>query len=88
MLFILAIDPIYQILDKATEQGYLTPIGTESIKMRTSLYADDAALFVKPTPADVINLQCILRRFGETSGLMTNIHKSAVYLIKCEEINL
>jgi retron-type reverse transcriptase len=49
MLFILAMDPLQRMLDKATHVGLLNPIGAEPIKFRTSLYADDAALFVHPT---------------------------------------
>jgi hypothetical protein len=53
MLFILAIDPLQRILDMATQQGLLTPIGADSVKFRTSLYADDAALFIRPIASDV-----------------------------------
>jgi mannosylglycoprotein endo-beta-mannosidase len=49
MLFILAMDPLRRLLDKATEQGLLSPIGADPIKMRTSLYADNATLFIRPT---------------------------------------
>jgi hypothetical protein len=44
MLFILAINPPLKLLDMATEEGLLTPIGTYLIKMRTNLYVDDAML--------------------------------------------
>jgi retron-type reverse transcriptase len=46
MLVILAMDPLQKMLDLATQQGLLSPIGTDPIKMRTSLYADDAMLFL------------------------------------------
>jgi hypothetical protein len=38
LLFILAIDPLERILDKATADGLLTPIGASPVKLRTSLY--------------------------------------------------
>jgi hypothetical protein len=38
MLFILAMDPLQRILDKATQQGLLSPIGADPIRLRTSLY--------------------------------------------------
>ena len=63
MLFILAMDPIQKILDQATLQGLLTPIGTDPIRIRTSLYADDAAVFIRPTSHDLANLQLILDFF-------------------------
>jgi retron-type reverse transcriptase len=46
MLVILAMDPLQKMLDLATQQGLLSPIGADPIKMRTSLYADDVMLFL------------------------------------------
>jgi hypothetical protein len=46
MLFILAMDPLQKLLDMTTQQGLLTLIGANPIKLRTSLYADDAMLFL------------------------------------------
>jgi hypothetical protein len=51
MLFILAMDPLQQLLVKATEAGLLTPIGADPVKMRMSLYADDAIMFLRPIAA-------------------------------------
>jgi hypothetical protein len=60
MLFILAMDPLQQLVDKATQAGLLTPIGADPVKMRTSLYVDDAVMFLRPIVADVENLQALL----------------------------
>ena len=49
MLFILAIDPLETILDAATQQGGLTPLPLASMRLRMSLYLDDAAIFVNKT---------------------------------------
>lgn len=65
MLFILAMDPIQRVLDKATTQGLLQPIGADPIKLRTSLYANDVV-------QDMINLQQIL---------YTNMQKSEMFTI-------
>lgn len=88
MLFILAMDPLQRILDKATQQGALSPIGAASIRIRTSLYADDAALFIRPTVSDICNVQHILQAFGEATGLKTNMQKSAMYMIRCSEMDM
>ena len=37
MLYILAMDPLQRVLDIATAQGLLQPIGTDPIKLQTSL---------------------------------------------------
>jgi hypothetical protein len=88
MLFILAMDPLQRLLDKATEQGLLSPIGADPIKMRTSLYADDAALFIRPTVSDITNVQLILAGFGAAIGLHTNIQKSAMYTIQTHHMDI
>jgi hypothetical protein len=56
MFFILVIDPLQKLLDMATQQGVLTPIGADPIKLRTSLYADDDMFFLQPIADDVTNL--------------------------------
>ena len=53
MLFILAFDPLQRILDLASEHGVLTPLPLATAKLRTSLYADDAAIFINPTRNDL-----------------------------------
>jgi hypothetical protein len=73
ILFILAMDPPQKVLDMATREGLLTPIGAQPFKIRTSLYVDDAALFLRPIASDVNNLQHILRFFGDGTGLNTNV---------------
>jgi hypothetical protein len=87
-LFILAMDPLQNILDKATEIGLLTPIGANPVKMRMSLYADDVILFMRPIATDVTNLHPLLNLFGKARGLCTNILKSEIYPIRCEGINI
>jgi hypothetical protein len=88
MLFILAMDLLQKLLDKATEAGLLSPIDASPVKMRTSLYADNAVMFLRPIASDVSNLQHLLYEFGKATGLCTNFMKSEVFLIKCEAINI
>jgi retron-type reverse transcriptase len=85
MLFILAMDPIQRVLDRATQEGLLQPIGETLVRFRTSLYADDVAVFVKPNPQDILNLQNLLQSFGEATGLFTNMQKSTCYPIWCDD---
>ena len=88
LLFVLAIDPLHHLLNKATAQGHLQPICGSAPTIRTSLYADDAAIFVKPTRGDVQFLASSLAAFGEVTGLHTNCTKSLVAPIRCDNINL
>jgi hypothetical protein len=85
MLFILAMDTLQRLLDHSTQAGNLTPIGADFIRIHTSLYADDAALFIRPTVRDINNVSNLVRIFGSATRLMTNLQKSELYFIHCEE---
>ena len=52
------------------------------------MYADDAAIFLRPIKEEVAKVQEILTTFGQVSGLLTNTTKSAVYPICCENIDV
>lgn len=82
MMFILAIAPLQRILDMATQQGILTPLPLTSMKIRTSLYADDAAIFATPKREDIQTIKTILEMFGKVTGLTTNFEKSCVHPIQ------
>lgn len=88
LLFVIAIDPLQQLLEKATSLGLLQKIRGRGTVLRTSLYADDAAIFVAPFKEDIQNLTGILRGFGVVTGLCTNIQKSSVVPIRCDGVNL
>jgi hypothetical protein len=56
--------------------------------LRTSLYADDAAVFVAPIKQDVQNLAVTLHSFGNVTGLCINFAKSSGLPIRCQNIDL
>lgn len=88
LLFVISIDPLQQLLELATRKGLLHKIRGRGTIMRTSLYADDAAVFMAPIKRDIDNLAAILKGFGEVSGLQTNFSKSSFIPIKCAHLNL
>jgi hypothetical protein len=88
LLFNLSIDPLHRILHVATEKGLLSELYGRAARFRVSMYADDAILFIKPTSQDADNLKRILTHFGEATGLQTNIPKSSVTPIRCDNIDL
>jgi hypothetical protein len=85
---VIAIDPRTQILEGSTRHGLLHKLRGHGAILRTSLYVDDAAVFVAPIKQDIINLATILHRFGCVTGLCTNFLKSSVVPIRCENIDL
>lgn len=53
MLFILTLEPLQRLLAMAEEDQALSPINNRTAKIRISLYADDAAVFVNPVKEEV-----------------------------------
>jgi hypothetical protein len=88
LLFDIAIEQLQRILQVATEQGMLSRLPGKGAHFRTSLYADDAAIFIAPTYDDVSNLARILCNFGSVTGLVTNVEKSIVAPIRCIDSDL
>jgi hypothetical protein len=86
MLFILAMDVLNSLFVKAQEEGLLQPLSTRVEGQRLSLYADDVALFIKPVEDELLLTRDILTIFGEAFGLETNLQKSNIVPIRCEEI--
>lgn len=52
------------------------------------MYADDAAIFLKPTEKDARNLKSLLQQLGEATRLSTNFQKMIVTPICCININI
>jgi hypothetical protein len=88
MLFILAMDPLQRLLDKATQQGVLANLPLATTRWRTSMYVDDAAIFINPLKEDLKAITTILQEFGRVSGLHINLLKSSVHPIRCQDIDL
>ena len=88
LLFILAMEPLQLLIQKAVTDGGLQNMNVRNARLRLSLYADDAAMFLKPTREEVTKVQEILAAFGTASGLVVNTAKSAVYPICCGDIDL
>ena len=55
---------------------------------RTSLYADDAVIFINPDPSEIASIKQLLQLFGNATGLHTNFEKSSFTPICCEGLNL
>ena len=87
-LFILSIDTLHRILEVATENGTLSPLRGRNAKLRLSLYADDAVIFINPVREEVRALFSILELFGAATGLRLNIEKCTVAPIRCAAVNL
>jgi hypothetical protein len=87
-LFILAIDALQFILQRATDEEVLTPMWDRTTRLRLSLYANDVAVFMNPVKSYIDVIMEILHNFGEATGLRINLDKSTVAPIRCAQVNL
>jgi hypothetical protein len=88
MLFILAIDPLQRMLQLATSHGILSLIRSRMMNCRISLYADDAGIFINPIKGELHAISGILDYFGKASGLVTNLAKTEVFAVRCDDLDL
>jgi hypothetical protein len=88
LLFILTIEPLNQLLQVATDRALLTKLNGRAARFHVSMYADDAVVFLKPSARDATNLREILLNFGRVTGLQTNLQKTIISTISCDNIDL
>ena len=78
MLFIIAMDVLHQLFQKAAADGVMRKMEPPEIKFQCSLYADDVILFIRPHVQEASAVKQILHIFGEASGLKTNLAKCSI----------
>jgi hypothetical protein len=88
MLFILVMDVLNSLISKASERELLQPILRRGTGQRVSIYADDVVMFLQPHKDEMTMVREILRIFWAASGPVTNIRKSSVTPIRCEDHDL
>jgi hypothetical protein len=88
MLFLLAMEPLHRLFNKAQEWRLLKELSPACDTFRVSLFADDVAVFIRPSEQDWLVTNAILNLFAEASDLYTNIVKTKCFPISCQEISL
>ena len=84
-LFILVMEVLHLLIERATACGLLTPLAEMGLRHRTSIYADDVVTFLRPLERDLRVFARLLDDFGLASGLRANIEKCSAHLIRCGE---
>jgi hypothetical protein len=84
MLFILAIDLLQKLIEKAATAGHLKSVLPKAARLLCSLYADDAAILANPDSTELQNLQQLLTVFTNCSGLKFNLAKTEIFPIYCQ----
>lgn len=88
LLFLLAMEPLHKLFQYAQQRGLLEHISEKYINFRASLYADDAAVFIKPNKIDYEVTEQILQIFADARGLSINMDKTEIYPMNCGEMDL
>lgn len=83
MLFILVMEALNALFRRAEDLRLFTPLGSNAIKNRVSLYADDLVIFLHLGERDLSLMRAILNLFVAASGLHTNIDKCQFSPIRC-----
>jgi type IV secretory pathway VirB9-like protein len=60
------------MLQKAVAEGLLSDLASRGFRQRTSMYADDVVIFLKPSRLDLDTCTTVVEDFGKASGLHTN----------------
>lgn len=85
LLFVLVMDALQGLLAKATSWGLLAKLDTRRSIPNTSIYADDTIVFLQPIEREATAVNAILQLFGKATGLKTNLSKSALTPIRCDD---
>lgn len=88
MLFILVMDVLSSLVDWVAQEGWLQPLAFRQTQQRCSFFADNVVLFSRPTADDLSVITQVLDIFGHASGLVTNMQKSSITPIRCNEDEL
>jgi hypothetical protein len=82
-MFILVMEVLHFMLEKATQEGQLAPLADTGLRQHTSIYADDVVTFIRPRVDELKTFAVIVGDFGMASGLRTNLSKCSAHLIRC-----
>jgi hypothetical protein len=74
------------MIEMAAEAGLLGQVLPKGAKLRCSLYADDAGVFIRADKADLKVLKSILETFEGCSGLKINFDKTEIFPIRYPEV--
>jgi hypothetical protein len=77
-------------IQRVANEGLLSALAKRGLHHRTSMYADDVVMFVRPTRLDLLTCSAIVEDFGVASGLRTNLAKCSIHPIRCstEQVEL
>ena len=82
LLFVIAMDILTAVIGKAAREGVLSSFSGIKDTQRLSIFADDVALFIRPSVPALACVREALNIFGLASGLRINYRKTSAILIR------
>ena len=68
LLFVIALDVLMWIINKVATEGVISLFPGIAAMQRLLIYADDVALFIRPSARDLQFVRRALHIFGQVSG--------------------
>ncbi|WVZ75251.1 hypothetical protein U9M48_023325 [Paspalum notatum var. saurae] len=88
LLFVVAMEPLNKLIRQAEHHRILSPLPSDLTRFKVSLYANDIAMFIKPTVDDVTTMLTLFGVFGQVTGLILNRAKTEFFPIAIDEGSL
>lgn len=85
MLFIIVMDVLTGLIAKAEENNLLAPLLPGTVGQRMSAYANYVVILASPSHVKLSFIKNLLHIFGEASRLRTNMVKSLIVPIRCND---
>jgi hypothetical protein len=74
-----------ELVEEADHRHIPTPLSGDTIKYRSSVYADNLVIFLRLQPHDFIYICQVPQLFARASGLDTKLDKCLISPIRCSE---
>lgn len=84
-LFLMVMQVFSSLMNKAVDNGQITPFSCADFKISHSLFADDVMVMIRGNKRSISALKNLLHSFRQLTGLRINSGKSAVYFSKWAE---
>jgi hypothetical protein len=84
LLFVIIMEVLNALIHEADHREIFSPL-PDKIKHNASVYADVLVIFLSSSVQDFTNIRRILDLFAGASGLVTNVDKCIITLIRCSQ---
>lgn len=88
LLFVLVMEAFVALCATVARRSAFSPLATDSLPLRASMYADDTIIFFHPSRWDALTIHFVLKLMGDATVLVSNLAKSSLILIHCTDTQI